>query len=213
MTLRSLSALAVAGLLTGCAGMSEQACLTSDWRSVGFEDATRGRPVGSIGGYREACVEHGVSPDLDAYRAGHDEGARIYCRAGRGFDVGRSGAAYHGICPANLEDDFVAGYNSGLHLYELESALRHVENRIAGDHREQERIREELASIAARMIGGDTTAEERVLLVSRSAELGRRHGELTAEIEALERERVLHELELRDYEQTLAYAGSARQTR
>jgi hypothetical protein len=203
-SLRFVTVLSVAALLGGCAGMSEQACLMSDWRSVGFEDGTLGRPVGTIGNYRQACVEHGVSPDLDAYRAGHAQGVEVYCRAAHGFEVGRSGALYQGVCPANLVGDFLASYNSGRRLYELESALRRVEGRIASDHREQQSIRDELTSIAAKMVASDTTTEQRVLMVSRSSELGRRYGELTAEIENLERERVVHELALHDYQQTLA---------
>lgn len=190
--------------LAGCAGMSEQACLTSDWRTVGFEDGTLGRSVGTIGSYRQQCADHGVAPDLDAYRAGHSEGVQVYCRAGHGFDVGRSGAAYQGVCPADLEPEFVAAYNTGRHLYELESALQRVVGRIASDRRAQDNIKQELASIATSMVSDETTAEQRVKLVTRSADLGQRYGELTAEIESLEAERVVRELELADYRQTLA---------
>lgn len=190
--------------LAGCAGMSEQACLTSDWRTVGFEDGTLGRSVGTIGSYRQQCAEHGVTPDLDAYRAGHAEGVQVYCRAAHGFEVGRSGAAYQGVCPSGLEADFVAAYNTGRHLYELESALQQTLSRIASNHRAQDNIKSELTAISASMISSETTAEQRVTLVARAAELGQRYGELTAEIESLEAERAVRELELNDYRQTLA---------
>jgi Protein of unknown function (DUF2799) len=199
-----LVALGVAGyVLAGCAGMSEQACVSADWRTVGFEDGTLGRSPATIGTYRQACADHGVTPNLDAYRAGHAEGVEIYCRASHGFEVGHSGAAYQGVCPDRLEADFVAEYNAGRHLFELEAALRDVDARIAGNYRTQESIKKELTSIAATMIATDTTAEERVRLVTRSAELGRRYGELTAEIEQLERARAQDERELLDYRQTL----------
>lgn len=192
-----------AGTLSGCAGMSEQACLVSDWRTVGFEDGTAGLPQSRIGTYRQACSKHGVAPDLDAYRAGHGEGVQLYCRPARGFETGRSGASYHGVCPADLEADFVAEYNAGLHLYELESALRRVDSQIASNLRAQEDIKEELAAITVSMAGEGVSAEARVALVARAAELGRRHGELGHENVALERERVLHEQALLDYRQTL----------
>ena len=54
------------------------------------------------------------------------------------------------------------------------------------------------------MIAGDTTTEQRLLMVSRSAELGKRYGELTAQTKSLEDERVAHASELREYQQTLA---------
>lgn len=204
MIKRALSFCAVLQLLAGCAGMSEQACVTADWRTIGFEDGTLGRSAATIGSYRQQCAEHGVTPDLDAYRAGHADGVQTYCRASNGFATGHSGAPYQGVCPAELEDDFLAEYNAGRQLFELESALRGVEGRIAGNYRAQENIKSELTSIAATMIAADTTNEERLRLVTRSADLGRRYGELTAEIQTLERERALHERELFDYRQTLA---------
>ncbi|HJR71215.1 MAG TPA: DUF2799 domain-containing protein [Gammaproteobacteria bacterium] len=191
-------------VLAGCSGMSEQACLTADWRTVGFEDGTMGRSVANIGSYRNACADHGVAPDLEAYRAGHGEGVEIYCRESNGFAVGHSGAAYQGVCPAHLEAAFVSEYNAGRRLHELESALRNVDARIAGNYRAQENIKEELTAIAARMIATDTTPEQRVAMVTRSADLGRRYGELTTEIRELERDRALAERALLDYEQTLA---------
>ena len=204
MSSRTVAALSAALVLTGCAGMSEQACLTSDWRTVGFEDGTVGRSVSTIGSYRQQCSEHGVQPDLEAYRAGHAEGVEVYCKPGHAFEIGHSGASYQGVCPAGTEAAFLAEYNSGRHLYELEWAVRDIDAQIADNNREQEHIRGELTAIAASMVSNDTTGEQRVLLVSRSAELGRRYGELTTATKALEQERVSHALELTEYRQLLA---------
>ena len=54
------------------------------------------------------------------------------------------------------------------------------------------------------MIAADTTPEQRVAMVTRSAELGRRYGELTNETRDLERDRALAERDLLDYRATLA---------
>jgi hypothetical protein len=194
----------VAYLVAGCSGMSEQACVTSDWRTVGFEDGTLGRSEGTIGRYRQQCAEHGVAPDLESYRVGHADGVQVYCRESNGFAVGHSGAAYQGVCPADLERAFVAEYNAGRRLHDLESALASVDGRIAGNYRAQENIKQELTTIAAKMIATDTTPEQRVAMVTRSADLGRRYGELTTEIQHLERDRALAERELLDYRQALA---------
>ncbi len=202
--IRILAVLTVACTLAGCAGMSEQACLSSDWKTVGFQDGTLGRPVGTIGSYSKACAEHGVTPSLDAYRAGHAEGVAVYCRAGNGFDVGHSGAAYQGVCPSSMEQAFVDEYNAGRQLYELESAVRSIDNRVASNLGAQERIKKELTVIAAQMISPDTSAEQRIVLVSRTAELGKRYGELSAENDALKQERVDHAAQLADYQQSLA---------
>lgn len=191
-------------LVAGCSGMSEQACVTSDWRTVGFEDGTFGRSEATIGRYRQQCAEHGVAPDLESYRAGHAEGVQVYCRESNGFAVGHSGATYQGVCPADLEGAFIAEYNAGRRLHDLESALASADARIAGNYRGQENIKQELTSIAAKMIATDTTPEQRVAMVTRSADLGRRYGELTTEIQQLERDRALAERDLIDYQQALA---------
>jgi hypothetical protein len=201
---RILSLGVVGYLLAGCSGMSEQACVTADWRTVGFEDGSVGRAESNIGRYRNACADHGVAPNLAAYREGHAEGVQVYCRESNGFPVGYSGAQYQGVCPANLEAAFVAEYNQGRHLYTLEAALASVDARIAANYRSQENIKQELTSIAAKMIAADTTTEQRLAMVTRTAELGRRHGELTAEIQQLERDRAYAERQALDYRQALA---------
>ena len=202
--LRATSLCAAIFVLAGCSGMSEQACVSADWRTVGFEDGTVGRSEAGISRYRQQCGEYGVAPDLVSYREGHAEGVRVYCRESNGFAVGHSGASYQGVCPADLEAAFVAEYNAGRHLNELESTLGGIEARIAGNYRTQENIKQELTGIAARMIAVDTTAEQRVAMVTRSADLGRRYGELSTEIQVLERDRALAERELLDYRATLA---------
>jgi hypothetical protein len=201
---RVLSLGAAAFVFAGCSGMSEQACVTADWRTVGFEDGSLGRAEATIGRYRQQCADHGVTPDLDSYRAGHAEGVRTFCRESNGFAVGHSGAVYQGVCPADLEPEFLTEYNAGRRLHELESALSSVDARIAGNYRAQESIKQEITDIGVRMIAADTTPEQRVAMVTRSADLGRRYGELTNEIRDLERDRALAERALLDYRQTLA---------
>lgn len=201
---RVLSLGVAAFVFAGCSGMSEQACVTADWRTVGFEDGSLGRAEATIGRYRQQCADHGVAPDLDSYRAGHAEGVRTYCRESNGFAVGHSGASYQGVCPADLEPEFLSEYNAGRRLHELESALASVDARIAGNYRAQENIKQEITDIGVRMIAADTTPEQRVSMVTRSADLGRRYGELTTEIRDLERDRALVERALLDYRQTLA---------
>ena len=204
--MRLLSLGAAVYLIAGCSGMSEQACVTADWRTIGFEDGTAGRSEGTIGRYRQQCSEHGVAPDLESYRAGHAEGVRSYCKESNGFVVGHSGATYQGVCPADLEPDFLAEYNSGRRLHELESALGNVDSRIASNYRAQEGIKQELTDIGVRMIASDTTAEQRLAMVTRSADLGRHYGELNTETEQLQRERALAERALLEYRATLAAA-------
>ena len=166
---RTIALIAAALATAGCAGMSEQECVASDWRTIGFEDGTAGRPVGTIGNYRQACAEYGVSPDLASYRAGHADGVEVYCRPSRGFEIGRGGGTYQGVCPAGLEPEFVDAYQAGRHLHELEASVRRIDNEIASNVRARENIKQELIAIAASITSSDTSVEQRVLLVADAA--------------------------------------------
>ncbi len=201
---RALLLTLTAALLSGCAGMSEQACVTADWRTIGFEDGTRGQAVGRIGTYRQSCSKYGVAPELDSYRAGHDEGVEIYCRASNGFETGHSGATYQGVCPSSMESDFLSAYNSGRQLFELESALRQIDSRIASNERGKQNIKQELVDIAATIAADGTSAEERVRLVAAAADLGSKHSQLEAENVVLREDRIVVALDLEDYRQQLA---------
>lgn len=204
---RVLSLGAAAYLIAGCSGMSEQACVSADWHTIGFEDGSLGRSAAGISRYRQQCGEYGVAPDLESYRAGHAEGARLYCRESNGFAVGHSGAAYQGVCAADQEPEFLAEYNAGRRLHELERALASVDSRIASNYRAQENIKQELTDIGVQMIAAETTPEQRLAMVTRSADLGRRYGELTTEIQNLERDRALAERDLLDYRSSLSAAA------
>ena len=192
--------------LSGCATMNEQACLVTDWQTVGFEDGAAGRSPASIGNYRQACSRHGVQPDLALYRAGHADGVELYCRAGNGFEVGRRGSRYQGVCPANLEADFLAAYNDGRQLYELEAELRSVENQIAARHRRLEQLTVELAAASAAIIADGTSAVTRAELLLNAAAMAKEQGQIAEELEVLEAERLLREADLAAYQQTLAFA-------
>lgn len=196
----------VVATLSGCATMSETACLATDWRSAGFEDGVAGRSVGSIGRYRQACADYGIAPDLAEYRAGHSQGVEVYCRANNGFEVGRRGYTYQGVCPADLEPDFLAAYADGRQLYDLESSLRAVENQIAARHRRLEQLTGELTSASAAIIADGTSVEVRAQLLLDIAAMAKEQGTISEEIETLEAERVLREADLYAYRQTLALA-------
>ncbi len=205
--IRSTSILAsmITLALSGCATMNEQECLVSDWRSVGFEDGARGRPVETIGSYRQACTKHGVSPDLESYRTGHADGVESFCQPVKGFNYGRSGATYRVVCPAVLEYNFLAAYNDGRQLHELEAALRSADSQIAQRKRALESIRAEIADTEAALIAEGVSAPDRIILLNETKELAREHGIIEAEIVELERDRVLRAEALFDYRETLAY--------
>jgi hypothetical protein len=109
-----ISVAAIILLLTGCASMSKEDCLVTDWYEIGRLDGMQGKPRTGLQSRAKACLEHGISADRVAYYQGHDEGLKNYCTEQRGFELGRQGQVYRSVCPAGLEKGFRAGYRNGI---------------------------------------------------------------------------------------------------
>ena len=194
-------------IVSGCASMSSEECVASDWRSVGYEDGSRGYTSDRIGNYRKACAKHGVSPDLDAYQAGRTEGLKEFCQPQRGFNVGSSGGRYNGVCPSHLEPDFLDAYRTGARLHTLRSNVNSATYQINAKERELDNLDRTVRNKQASLIADETTVQDRVLLLSDLKELSERKGQLEAEIVDLIEDRAHHEAELASYEAVLADAG------
>lgn len=198
---------AAALAMTGCASTTKDECLAIDWRVAGYEDGASGHGVERLSSRRQACGKHGVTPDLDAYLAGREEGLREYCQPRNGFRVGASGRGDAGACPEYLAPAFTEGYEAGRTLWRLESryssTLRGIEQRRG----EVARIDEALVSSGFTIVSDATTPEERAAALVSSRNLAERRGRLLSEIESMERALPGYEAELADYRVQLAYAG------
>lgn len=206
-TALSISCLGLALLLNACAGtsLSEKECLAADWQTIGYQDGANGKPASYIGAHREACAEVGIAPDLQAYRAGREEGLLTYCRPQKGFALGRRGARYNGVCPPHLEGDFVAALNAGRGLREREQELKGIRRDIAKTYGEIDHTKDEIKYHTADLIAGEGDMAYRAELVLKLAELAERQGELERQALDLERLEAARENELYSYRQEIAY--------
>ncbi len=193
--------------LSGCASMSGDECMTSDWAAIGYEDGARGYTTARISDRRKACAKHGVTPDFAAYQSGREQGLIEYCQPGRGFNVGSNGGRYNGVCSADLEADFLEAYNAGYHLYTLRSNVNRATSAINSKQNELERIEDEMRQREADLISDETTTEERVLLLVDLKDLSERTGQLEAEIQDLYERRAHHQAELDQYQVALLDYG------
>ena len=171
--------------LAACATMNEDECIYSDWGAIGYEDGVRGMTGDRIGQHRKACAKHGVTPDFTAYQDGRELGLREYCRPENGFRVGSSGAALPTVCAGEQSADFADAYR--VRRAELED------------------IADDLASREALLIAEGTTGEQRAEALAETKRLNQRQGELEAEILQLERDKVLHQQALNEYQSRLTY--------
>lgn len=186
--------------LGGCASMSSEECVATDWWAVGHEDGARGYTSERFSRHRTACAKHGITADFAAYKEGREQGLIEYCQPGRGYDVGVSGGRYYGVCDADLEPDFLDAYNAGHHLYTLRSNVSRASSRIASKERELESVQDEIRQKEAALIDRETTTEQRILLLADLKELSESKGQIETEIQVLYRERAQFQVELDNYQ-------------
>ncbi len=193
--------------LSGCASMSSDECMTSDWSAIGFEDGSRGYSTDRFSQHRKACAKHGVTADFSAYQGGRDQGLVEYCQPNRGFNVGSNGGRYNGVCSVNLEAGFLDAYNAGYHLYTLRSNVNRANSQIYTKENELDEIEDRLVRIGAALIATETTQEERILFLAEMKDLAERTGQLEAEIKELYDVRARNEVELEHYQLVVADLG------
>ena len=193
--------------MSGCATMSGDECMTSDWSAIGFEDGSRGYTTDRVAKHRKACAKHGVTPDFAAYQNGRDQGLVEYCQPGRGFNVGSNGGSYNGVCSVNLEADFLDAYNAGHHLYSLRSSVNRANNSIHAKEHRQEEIGDRTIEVGIAMIADETTKEDRILLLVELKDLAEETGTLEAEIRELYEIRARSRVELEHYQLVVADMG------
>ncbi|MDJ0721411.1 MAG: DUF2799 domain-containing protein [Desulfobacterales bacterium] len=151
-----LVALGLALCLQGCATLSEEECLSADWHTIGYEDGSRGFSAQRIGKHREACAEHGITPNFRAYMDGHRAGLRQYCIPVTGFALGRSGKRYSGICPEELEYAFLAAFEDGRVVYRLQQEIEQLRRDIRQARNEKAQLEKEIEANEAMIIADAT---------------------------------------------------------
>lgn len=185
--LRGAVALGAALALSGCASMSDEECLTADWRLLGYEDALQGRSTATIAQYRRACAAVSVTPNLDLYQQGHQEGARQYCTAANGYRAGSNGSTYQGICPADLETGFMRGFQDGRELYSLASEISTLQASITKQESDIAAFEREIADLEEAIIDDGSSADQRRANMAEIENLNERIVELEVEISGTRR--------------------------
>lgn len=166
MTKKLWLALLACAVLHGCASMDKSQCLTADWRTIGFEDGANGKAETAISTYREDCADHGIAPDLNAYRLGHREGSENFCTSRNGFNLGKRGGSYQSSCATDLEPEFLTGYRDGQQLHALQRAVASAR---ANFDRQQQQIDKAEKSIVIKtdlLVEDGLVKEERVQLLN-----------------------------------------------
>jgi hypothetical protein len=182
--------------------MSKDECLTVDWRTVGYEDGTRGYSGDRIAQHRKDCAKYGVSTDLGLYQQGRDQGLREYCAPANGYRIGVQGGYYAGVCPVSLEAPFVSALDSGHQLYSLQARVSNTSQQIDYKRHELEQVQRDMMTNAATVVSSDSTSQDRAGALADTAHLAEHAGRLKEEIHQLEVDRVRYEADLQAYRES-----------
>ena len=188
--------------LVSCASLNEDDCLSMDWATLGYEDGAAGHTGKRIGKHREACAKYGVSPNLEAYNSGRNDGLKEYCRPANAYTVGVSGAQYKGVCPSELADEFTHAYEDGRHLYSLEQTFQQTRSEITTKENRLTKLDKRSNKVDSELVNGDTTPEERQDLVNTSRKLAEEIGQLHQQVRDLQVRLGREEYELALYRRT-----------
>lgn len=162
----SLIALICATLLSACATLSRNECVTADWQTIGLEDGSKGYPVNRIGDHRKACAEHGVTPDLESYQTGHANGLRLYCVPRNGYQVGKRGGSDAGLCPTDLQGAFSAALSSGQEIYQAEKAVENWQKSLSNTLERLDVVTSRYHAQSDAIVAEGNTAEQRAALLA-----------------------------------------------
>jgi hypothetical protein len=173
-------------LLPGCATLDKDECMLADWRLIGYEDGVAGKSATAISEYRKDCAKHAVVPDLDAYRAGREEGLLQYCKADNGYRLGNAGRSLAAVCPAALEGGFRDAWSSGRKLYLARSAVNKTYSRINSRKQTLSSLEENRAQKLAALIADGLKSDQRVMILYDLNELQKEMQDVEDEIVGLE---------------------------
>ncbi|WP_144393767.1 DUF2799 domain-containing protein [Pleionea sediminis] len=158
-------------LLSSCATLSEEECRIADWQTIGYEDGLRGLLTSRISQHREACADVGVKPDLQSYLAGHKRGLVQFCVPNKGFDLGRRGGRYNGVCSGPAEHEFLRGYRSGQQIHQLVTKINNLKRSMDQLHKEQHEFEDEIKSNEELIVADSTSPKLRKELLKQNKKL------------------------------------------
>ena len=169
---RNIIAVAMLSLIfTSCSTMNKSECLSADWKTIGYGDGTKGYAASRISQHRSACADYGISPNLNAYNAGRNEGLTHYCIPSTGYNRGVYGSKYNGVCVSHNEKDFLEAYNYGLYLYKENKLLSKLKSEYSQDESYISRLERRIDRKESLMISGKISNSEAHRLLMETKEM------------------------------------------
>jgi len=193
-------------VLSGCATLSKDECLTANWYQIGYEDGAEGYPDTRIKSHREACAEYGIKPNFNDFQKGHGEGVITFCTPRNGFNKGKRNTKYQGVCPVDLETNFLEAYNNGRQIHAANTAVRDAKSAQRRNKQEQESLQQGILDKKAIMFAAGTTTETRYALDAEVTQMQRSLNSLEIQKRQLNNDVIRTERKLSELESEFAFS-------
>ena len=119
---------ALLAFLGACASLTQEQCLSADWRAIGYNDGVRGRLESYITRHFDACSKVGITPDVPAWQAGRTQGLPLYCTPSNAYNVGRAGNELSPVCPASQQNSLFYSWDWGQEYYLITGQISTLES-------------------------------------------------------------------------------------
>ncbi len=134
--IRPLAILAAVATIGSCTTLSEEACQSGDWFSIGATDGAGGRTADYLSNHAGACDNFGITPDRTAWEAGRQQGLRQYCTVENVYQDGRRSRTLQPVCPADQIERLQAANITGRTYRRIELEIERLERDIFDLNRE-----------------------------------------------------------------------------
>lgn len=125
-----LLGLALGGCTLSTVKTAPSPCANLDWYEAGRSDGFLGYPISKLDHYRQRCDSTPHPVNVDLYTNGREAGLVEFCSPTGGLEAGKSQLPYEKVCPENLESSFMANYELGRRIQELEDENIELESRV-----------------------------------------------------------------------------------
>lgn len=191
--------------LTACSSLDQAGCVNADWRMLGFEDGMKGRNESHIRHYRQDCAKYGVTPDLDAYRAGHYEGSAQFCTAKNGFLQGRDNQNYQNNCPEAFATEFLRGHRDGQLVFQARTQLDKARSELRQLQQDIPKLEQSITKLNEQLVADGLTRAERISIRDQLAKMNESLGQANLVREELAAAIIVYQNELNRLQQHFNY--------
>ncbi len=119
---------ALLAFLGACASLTQDQCLSADWRAIGYNDGVRGKLESYISRHFDACSKVGITPDVQAWQGGRLQGLPLYCTTSNAYSIGRVGNELSPVCPASQQNQLFQSWDWGQEYYLISEQISDLDD-------------------------------------------------------------------------------------